>query len=256
MLTEEQRKNKKRWYVYEWYIVDTGEIFYVGQGTLGRYKQVNGRPDMFMEFYNNNKCDVRIIVDNITQEDSWDLEEKQIARRLKEGHPLVNIHKGGKIIGACGEDNPAYGKTYTDEERQVLREANLGEKNPMYGISPKERMDAETYEQWRQKQKDNKQGKKNPNYGKHTLHKIYSENPELSKEKQSRPGAQNGKAKKVKMYENGIFVKEFGCMKDCAQYIFDLGYNKFKVTTITSNIPKSIKTNKPMFEIFTFEFTV
>ena len=48
----------------------------------------------------------------------------------------------------------------------------------------------------------------------------------------------------------------YGCIKDCAQYIFDLGYNKFKVTTIISNIPKSIKTNKPMFEIFTFEFTV
>lgn len=254
MLTEEQRKNKKRWYVYEWYLIDTEEVFYVGQGTLGRYKTIKGRPQEFIDIYENNKCDVRIIVDNITQEDSWDLEEKQIARRLKEGHPLVNIHKGGKIIGACGEDNPAYGKIYTDDERQALREANLGEKNPMHGISPKERMDAETYKQWRQKQKDNKQGEKNPNYGKHTLHKIYSENPELSKEKQSRPGAQNGKAKKIALYENGIFIKAFGCIKDCAQYLYDLGYTKYKVKNLTGHIPKSIKTNKPLFNKFTFEF--
>jgi hypothetical protein len=48
-----------------------------------------------------------------------------------------------------------------------MSEAQKGEKNPMYGISPKERMDEETYKAWLYKQQTmERHGEKNPNYGK------------------------------------------------------------------------------------------
>lgn len=42
-------------------------------------------------------------------------------------------------------------------------------------------------------------GEDNPNYGSTTLSKKYKENPELSKEKQSRKGGRNGKAKPCRL---------------------------------------------------------
>lgn len=41
----------------------------------------------------------------------------------------------------------------------------------MYGISPKERMDKETYEKWIEKRSINSKGSKNPNYGNDALKK-------------------------------------------------------------------------------------
>lgn len=48
-----------------------------------------------------------------------------------------------------------------------LRERISGSNNPMYGISPKERMDEETYEEWLYKITEKSTGKNNPMYGKH-----------------------------------------------------------------------------------------
>jgi hypothetical protein len=53
---------------------------------------------------------------------------------------ISKIHKGKKI---------------TNEHKQKLSEANKGENNPNYGVSPRERMDEETYEQWRVHIKEN-----------------------------------------------------------------------------------------------------
>ena len=39
-------------YVYEWYIVETGEIFYVGKGCKNRYKSTCHRNRLFDEFMN------------------------------------------------------------------------------------------------------------------------------------------------------------------------------------------------------------
>ena len=41
-------------YVYEWYNVNTEEIFYVGKGCGNRYKQVSQRNYKFKEYYETN----------------------------------------------------------------------------------------------------------------------------------------------------------------------------------------------------------
>ena len=37
----------RRFYVYEWYVTDTDEVFYFGKGTGDRYKRLNGRNYFF-----------------------------------------------------------------------------------------------------------------------------------------------------------------------------------------------------------------
>ncbi len=59
-----------------------------------------------------------------------------------------------------------HGGKMTDEVKKRMSESSMGEKNPMYGVSPKERMDEETYKQWLHKQQTmDRYGEANPNYG-------------------------------------------------------------------------------------------
>lgn len=48
-------------YVYEWYIVDTNEVFYVGKGKKDRYKNLHSRNKFFLDMLRTHNCDVRIV---------------------------------------------------------------------------------------------------------------------------------------------------------------------------------------------------
>ena len=70
-----------------------------------------------------------------------------------------------------GKPSPMKNKHHTDEAKKKISSSHkgihAGEKNPMYGISPKERMDEETYNQWLIHQKENTlRGENHPMYGK------------------------------------------------------------------------------------------
>lgn len=62
-------------------------------------------------------------------------------------------------------------------------------------------------------------GSDNPNYGNRTLSKFYSENPDIAKEKQSRPGKQNGRCRKTDLYYNGWLIKTFDYYEQCVEYV-------------------------------------
>ena len=79
-------------------------------------------------------------------------------------------------------------------------------------------------------------GKKNPNYNNHKLSQKYKLDPKLSKEKQSRPGAQNGSAKRVGLYYDNKLIKTFDYMIPCLQYLIDLGLTKSSVEGLRSQI--------------------
>lgn|GEM_PF-288230 len=73
-----------RFYVYEWIIKDTGEIFYVGKGTGNRYKE-------FHEYaYDAEKiramCETKAIIikDNLTADEADKLKDNEIIRISKE----------------------------------------------------------------------------------------------------------------------------------------------------------------------------
>lgn len=112
------------------------------------------------------------------QKYGWDNFEHEIL--------FTNVTKGfacfaERCLVACHKtDDPLYGYnltsggdkgcTYSEESRRKISEARkgkyTGENSPMFGISPKERMDEKTYQQWLYKQQTNKpRGKDHPMYG-------------------------------------------------------------------------------------------
>ena len=89
-------------------------------------------------------------------------------------------------------------------------------------------------------------GKNNPNYGNRKLSQKYKEDKQYALEKQSRKGLQNGRCRKISVYENGELIKTFDYIVDCCYYLCE----RFKLQTknplnIRSYIDKSIRYNKP-----------
>lgn len=104
-------KDDNRFYVYEWYNVDTGEVFYVGKGTGYRYKNTKDRNIYFKRYYNKHKkvCKVRFLEDNIPESYAFFLEEDRIAELRNIGQAKCNLSDGGEgstfySLGECGKE--------------------------------------------------------------------------------------------------------------------------------------------------------
>lgn len=83
----------------------------------------------------------------------------------------------------------------------------------------------------------------NSNYGNRKLSQKYRDNPELSKEKQSRPGIQNGRCRPVELYYNGELIQRFPYYKLCCEYLMQkLNYKS--TTHISSVFNKYSKTGE------------
>ena len=95
-------------------------------------------------------------------------------------------------------------------------------------------------------------GCNNPNYGNHILSKMYKNNPELAKEKLSRPCGQNGRAKSVQLFDrHHQFIKQFDWIGGCANYLIENGFAKTKkVETIRNNISKYSKSQKTCYGFY------
>lgn len=88
-------------------------------------------------------------------------------------------------------------------------------------------------------------GSNNPNYKNKKLSKIYKQNKQLSKEKQGRPGTQNGRSTPISLYCDGVFVKSFEYIIPCCQYLIDIGAsNTSNPESVRSQINKSIRENR------------
>lgn len=87
---DESELSKERvYYVYEWFIKDTGQVFYIGKGKGNRYKQ--DKNSVFLKIKNHFDCDVRFVKKDLTEYEALTLEEELFAIREKEGHVLANI---------------------------------------------------------------------------------------------------------------------------------------------------------------------
>lgn len=86
--------SEKRYYVYVWYYKDTEQVFYVGKGTGRRYK-TRKRNDTFNNIVENNDCDCKIIKDNLTEQEAFELEIETIANYRQHGIELINVLEGG-----------------------------------------------------------------------------------------------------------------------------------------------------------------
>jgi tetratricopeptide (TPR) repeat protein len=78
-------------YVYEWFIKNTGEIFYVGKGRGDRYKAFHERAYEAEKIRKMYDTDSRFVGTGLTEEQAIELESKEMTRILNEtNHRLTN----------------------------------------------------------------------------------------------------------------------------------------------------------------------
>lgn len=81
-------------YVYEWFIKNTGEVIYVGKGTKRRYK-VRKHNRLFNEMLKRFECDSRIIKTFESEQEAFEYEYEMIEYYKNKNQCVCNIKKGG-----------------------------------------------------------------------------------------------------------------------------------------------------------------
>lgn len=103
------------YYVYEWFVVETNEIFYVGKGTGNRFK-VRKHNRFFDDFISRYNCDSRIIKKFDREEDAFSYEFERIGELKSKGQCVCNINRGG--LGGTTS-------WWTDEMREKYSKNNV-----------------------------------------------------------------------------------------------------------------------------------
>lgn len=113
-------------YVYEWFIVDTNEIFYVGKGAKKRYLQTTKRNKIFNNYLKSANCNSRIIKTFQTEQEAFEYEHARIIELKAMNQAKANLDNGG---------NGGVNFIWTDEMRKYKSVYN-----PMKDKSQRERM--------------------------------------------------------------------------------------------------------------------
>lgn len=113
-------------YVYEYFNLETQEVFYVGKGTGKRYRQMTGRNEDFIKYIRENDCDVRIVKEFELEDDAFAYERELISFYQEKGVKLCNKDYGG-LGGVSG--------VWTQEKREYQ-----SLHNPMKDIEQRKRM--------------------------------------------------------------------------------------------------------------------
>ena len=126
-------EEKKDFYVYEWYNINTNEVFYVGKGRGKRYLERNKRNQSFIDYISNNSVDVRKIYENLTEMEAFALEEKITEQYRKQGQCKCCLAKGG-TGGVSSVWTPEF-KEYWSKNNPMKQEEQreqMKKNNPMH----------------------------------------------------------------------------------------------------------------------------
>ena len=118
-------------YVYEWYVVESGEIFYVGKGTRNRYK-VRKHNKFFNDFITRYNCDSRIIKEFKTEKEAFEYEYERINELKCIGQCVCNIYEGGTggtVEWWTEEKKEKYSKNNVMKSKK--QRARMSANNPM-----------------------------------------------------------------------------------------------------------------------------
>ena len=84
------------YYVYAWYYVDTGEIFYIGKGKNNRYKERKVHRNQFFKNIlakHKENVDAKILESNMTESVALAREKQLISEYWKIGQCKANLHE-------------------------------------------------------------------------------------------------------------------------------------------------------------------
>ena len=85
-------------------------------------------------------------------------------------------------------------------------------------------------------------GRNNPNYGNKKLSERYKRDKQLSIEKQSRKGLQNGRCTPISLYCDDEFVETFSYIVPCCQYLIGMGVaNSTNIESVRGRINGCIR---------------
>ena len=107
-----------KYYVYIWIRLDKNVVFYVGKGSGNRYKDMSMRNKYFLNVVNKvgkDNIDIKIIEDNLTENEAFEKEKYYITYYKETGHPLTNLSDGG-------EGSSGWYEKLTDEEKLQHKE--------------------------------------------------------------------------------------------------------------------------------------
>lgn len=81
-----------------------------------------------MRYINKHtNCHSEIIINNLTEQEAYEIEKNTISEYLQKGYKLTNLDEGGRPGGRSpGPANGMYGKTHTYEAIQKIIAANIG----------------------------------------------------------------------------------------------------------------------------------
>lgn len=132
-------------YVYEWFIVETGEIFYVGKGVNNRVTSMKDRNDYFKNIRKKYECNYRFVKKNLMEEEAYELEleyglflkSKGLARAcyvLGKTNKFIDKRTKNKISKTLKNNkskvtwNKGAKNCYSEETILKMRNAKLGTK--------------------------------------------------------------------------------------------------------------------------------
>lgn len=181
--------------------------------------------------------EVRIVKENLTEEEAYAEEYNTIMNYINNGY-------GIDIDGLRGDDKNKFLTNQTFGSR-----GSIGISNPMYGVTPSERMDEQQYKIWLNKTQErlkSQTGSNNPNWNNTTLHDKVKDNLELRIQYYSRPGSQNGRSKRIELYDiNNNYIDTFDYIGACAEYVKNATCAKGTINSIRSNIKFFTDKGKP-----------
>lgn len=110
--------DRKIYYVYKWIRLDTNQVFYIGKGHGGRYKDRSMRNKYFNNVVNKVGMDnisIELIEENLDEKTAFQKEKYYINYYKESGHKLTNMTSGG-------EGSSDWYKFLSEEEKERHKE--------------------------------------------------------------------------------------------------------------------------------------
>lgn len=127
--------DNRNFYIYGWYRKTTegSELFYIGKGKKERYLVTKQRNKYFTSIINTYETFSEIIIDSLTEQESWELEELIIDEAKSIGLCKANFMRGGKGGDTRQFMSEIDKKDLINRQIKTFKQNYKKENHPFYG---------------------------------------------------------------------------------------------------------------------------